>query len=870
LNFKWLVFSQIETIKQKCNVYKRYFNKQNFQIRRQESELSKKKLEQKNQLTKKQQEEDEKQRKYQEYLAKIAQIEELNRIKEQSLIEIGQAQRNAELFKQQQEIEKQQKEQFYQNFQEQSIIRYNDALEWKKQQFYETELGRAQLQQQQRSQTISIEKQKELTMISQYKEQSKNKTISMTQELDSYEKYDKNAPKRQILKPEDFANTCFHNPQVIRHDPYQEKENAMDKANDTLIQNQTILLEKAKQQRELERLQKERSKKALAKESQKKVLEQLEQESRFIKKEEAIQNQKKKYYPRQNLSSKHKQQELSQAFNNMFEGNSSGVIHTNHKTEQQKSRKTRSLSANQKEQKPKSVKIFTKPPLNTNIYGDSSNRDNYQEYPLQSPKEEKDINTSQKKRVQFNDPLKIEDQAELVQIEGQKSGLSQSYGDYQQTESLRDDPKITQKSVCEEEDEQTNEEQDDYEQQISEEEQSESERGQYEEQLQQGPKSNNIEDIKSYIKQQEAYLQKLEQQRINTTLKMKKQEEQLMNTFKNNRMIQRNTIPEESEDDVSSQQQVSQCEEYSHEESLSQQQQSNGDEYDPQEIMAQFLKPKKQQQQFFQQKNLEEQQSWQPKLDLSFQKQQQDQVYSSNTNQQSSNYQQSNLVSNQKTNTLQTFQSPNSELNYSLSEVKRDQISPNVQFRQQEYNQQQISEKQESQSQEEESLIRSSLQREQQEYDSAEQADYEETLGEIFQKRKAQLAKKFEQRQDQIKTVDKKGPSKEELVKIRKEMMKSKRQQSQDQKQEQQEQQIIQQEQQQDDKKSKLMSRLAMGEKVKVDKKEMLALTNKNYEQLPEIKQKKEQQEKNESIKQRKQKVKELDQKVRDQLKGKK
>ena len=34
----------------------------------------------------------------------------------------------------------------------------------------------------------------------------------MTYELDSYEKYDKNAPKRQILKPEDFANTCFHNP----------------------------------------------------------------------------------------------------------------------------------------------------------------------------------------------------------------------------------------------------------------------------------------------------------------------------------------------------------------------------------------------------------------------------------------------------------------------------------------------------------------------------------------------------------------------------------------------------------------------------------------------------------------------------------
>lgn len=35
------------------------------------------------------------------------------------------------------------------------------------------------------------------------------------------------------------------------------------------------------------------------------------------------------------------------------------------------------------------------------------------------------------------------------------------------------------------------------------------------------------------------------------------------------------------------------------------------------------------------------------------------------------------------------------------------------------------------------------------------------------------------------------------------------------------------------------MKRLAMGEKVKVDKKEMKELTNKNYELLPEVKKKK-------------------------------
>ena len=46
-----------------------------------------------------------------------------------------------------------------------------------------------------------------------------------------------------------------------------------------------------------------------------------------------------------------------------------------------------------------------------------------------------------------------------------------------------------------------------------------------------------------------------------------------------------------------------------------------------------------------------------------------------------------------------------------------------------------------------------------------------------------------------------------------------------------------------DDKKygpAKLMSRLAKGERPEISKKDMLKLTSKNYELLPEVKQKKE------------------------------
>jgi hypothetical protein len=55
------------------------------------------------------------------------------------------------------------------------------------------------------------------------------------------------------------------------------------------------------------------------------------------------------------------------------------------------------------------------------------------------------------------------------------------------------------------------------------------------------------------------------------------------------------------------------------------------------------------------------------------------------------------------------------------------------------------------------------------------------------------------------------------------------------------------------------MSRLAKGEKATVDKKDMLKLTSKNYELLPEVKKKKDEERKKEELKERMKQVKELE-----------
>ena len=61
-----------------------------------------------------------------------------------------------------------------------------------------------------------------------------------------------------------------------------------------------------------------------------------------------------------------------------------------------------------------------------------------------------------------------------------------------------------------------------------------------------------------------------------------------------------------------------------------------------------------------------------------------------------------------------------------------------------------------------------------------------------------------------------------------------------------------------------MMSRLARGEKAEVSKKEMLKLTNKNYEMLPEVRKKKEEERKKEEMRERMKQVKALEKQRRD------
>ena len=65
------------------------------------------------------------------------------------------------------------------------------------------------------------------------------------------------------------------------------------------------------------------------------------------------------------------------------------------------------------------------------------------------------------------------------------------------------------------------------------------------------------------------------------------------------------------------------------------------------------------------------------------------------------------------------------------------------------------------------------------------------------------------------------------------------------------------------------MSRLARGTKADVSKKDMLKLTNKNYENLPEVKRKKEEDRKKEELRQRMANARALDKQRRDQARKK-
>ena len=120
--------------------------------------------------------------------------------------------------------------------------------------------------------------------------------------------------------------------------------------------------------------------------------------------------------------------------------------------------------------------------------------------------------------------------------------------------------------------------------------------------------------------------------------------------------------------------------------------------------------------------------------------------------------------------------------------------------------------------------------------------------------------------------MTKPGKSKEELLAIRKAMLKPKPKQ------------ISQEDQASSAKQSsnsnfisidsknanpELMARLAKGERAEVDKKEMKKLTTKNYELLPEVKKKKEEEAKKEQFKNRMKQVRELEEKRKELMRKK-
>jgi len=150
------------------------------------------------------------------------------------------------------------------------------------------------------------------------------------------------------------------------------------------------------------------------------------------------------------------------------------------------------------------------------------------------------------------------------------------------------------------------------------------------------------------------------------------------------------------------------------------------------------------------------------------------------------------------------------------------------------------------------------------------------SLAELFQKNRKKMMEKYEQHQkEHPEKPEVKEPkpvrTKEEILKQRKAMMEYKapltakaQQQSQAEREAQKEGGINDPFKKSRKSKSKepkpeLLDRLAFGKKATVDKKEMLKLTNKNYEMLPEVKKKKEEEKKKEEQRLRRENAKKLD-----------
>ena len=141
------------------------------------------------------------------------------------------------------------------------------------------------------------------------------------------------------------------------------------------------------------------------------------------------------------------------------------------------------------------------------------------------------------------------------------------------------------------------------------------------------------------------------------------------------------------------------------------------------------------------------------------------------------------------------------------------------------------------------------------------------SLADAFRLKKQQLMQGRDGNEPESKKEGKREKTKEELAEIRRQMMKRPSAKNSIE-QSSQQQSIDSQEparpQKQDSPKSKMLSRLAKGEKTEVSKKDMLKLTSKNYELLPEVKKKKEEERKKEELRDRMKQVKELEKQRRE------
>ena len=175
-------------------------------------------------------------------------------------------------------------------------------------------------------------------------------------------------------------------------------------------------------------------------------------------------------------------------------------------------------------------------------------------------------------------------------------------------------------------------------------------------------------------------------------------------------------------------------------------------------------------------------------------------------------------------------------------------------------------------------------------YEEFEKSEEGLSLQEIFKRKKGNLLKKLEENkrdkqenqinQDEVqRTTEFKARTKEEILKLRKEMMKKPSFLKKTIKEESLKEEIEQEIEKNPvkiDETELLLQRLALGTKqkvfefykenfifllfLKVGKKEMKALTSKNYEKLPEVKKKKEVEDKKTEYKKRQEKTKKLEQ----------